>query len=75
MLLSPSIKNALRLGLTWFENVLLELPIGMLLPSQLFIPVGYMHKAGELELASILMLKYVNKFQKMNIYACLHFQA
>ena len=33
------------------------------------MPVGYIHKASELELASILMLKNVNKFQDVD--ACL----
>ena len=35
------------------------------------MPVGWFHKTGELELASILMLKNVNKLQ--NVDACLHF--
>ena len=37
------------------------------------MPVGYIHKAGELELANIFMLKNVNKLQ--NVEACLHFLA
>ena len=37
------------------------------------MPDGWIRKAGELELASILMLKNVNKLQ--NVDACLHLLA
>ena len=37
------------------------------------MPVGLIHEAGELELASILMLKNGNKLH--NFEACLHFLA
>ena len=37
------------------------------------MPVGYIHKAGELELAGILLLENVDKLQ--NVETCLHFLA
>ena len=37
------------------------------------MPVGQIHEVGELELASIFMLKNVNQLQ--NVDACLHFLA
>ena len=37
------------------------------------MPVGWIREAGELELASVLMLKNVNKLH--NFEACLHFLA
>ena len=43
----------------------------MLLSFCAFMPVGSIRKVGTPELASILMLKNVNKLQ--NVEACLHF--
>ena len=54
-----------RLGSSWSENVLpLKSPIEMPLSSRLFMSVGWIHKAGELESASITMLKNGNNSTK-----------
>ena len=42
-----------------FKICLLNAPIGMLSSSWQIGPVGYIHEAIELELVSMLMIKYV----------------
>ena len=65
-------KVTLRLGLIRFKKNPFQSPVGMRLSSGLCLPVGWIHEAGELELAGILMLRIVNKLQ--NVEGCLQFR-
>ena len=64
--------NSVRLGFTYFGHFLPKSPVGMVILTLCQLVRVIIHtKAGELELADILMLKNGNKLQ--NVDACSHF--